>query len=83
MDYRQRIIAPAFRLALPREEDAPALFHLVQQERAHLSRHLAWPETVRCEADTLATVRANRRAYAAGESAVYLVWLQERVSGVL
>lgn len=83
MDYRQRIISPTLRLALPREEDAPALFSLVQQERTHLSRHLAWPETVRCEADTLATVRANRRAYAAGESAVYLLWQQERLSGVL
>lgn len=83
MEYRERIISPTLRLALPRPEDAVALFGLVQRERAHLSVHLAWPPMVRRLEDTQATLRANLAAFDAGESAVYLLWLKGELAGVV
>lgn len=51
---------PHLTLVLQEEHDAPALFSLIQQEKARLRHTLAWPDRVQHVEDTLTTIRKNR-----------------------
>ncbi|WP_244664998.1 hypothetical protein [Candidatus Symbiopectobacterium sp. 'North America'] len=73
---------PHLTLSLQEEHDAPALFSLIQQEKARLRHTLAWPDSVRHIEDTLTTIRENRADFFAGRSAVYLIHWQGEMAGV-
>lgn len=60
----------------------PALFSLIQQEKAHLRHTLAWPDSVRHIEDTLTTIKENRADFFAERSAVYLIRWQGEIAGV-
>lgn len=73
---------PYLTLSLQQEDDAPALFALVQEEKARLRQTLAWPDSVRQVSDTLQTIQNNRADFFAGRSAVYLIRWQGEIAGV-
>lgn len=73
---------PHLTLALQEEHDAPALFSLIQQEKARLRHTLAWPDSVQHTEDTLTTIRKNRADFFAGRTAVYLIRWQGEMAGV-
>lgn len=74
---------PHLTLALQEEQDASALFTLIEQEKPRLRQTLAWPDSVQQVEDTLATIRKNREDFFAGRSAVYLVRWQGEIAGVV
>ena len=74
--------APYLTLTLQQEDDAPALFDLVQQEKTRLRETLAWPDSVREVKDTLATIQQNRKQFFSGLAAVYLIHWQGELAGV-
>ncbi|MCW2475916.1 MULTISPECIES: GNAT family N-acetyltransferase [unclassified Symbiopectobacterium] len=73
---------PHLTLALQEEQDAPALFSLIQLEKARLRHTLAWPDSVRHIEDTLTTIKENREDFFAGRAAVYLIRWQGEIAGV-
>lgn len=75
--------APHLTLTLQEEEDAPALFALVQEEKARLRRTLPWPDSVRQVSDTLHTIQNNRADFFAGRAAVYLMRWHGEIAGVV
>lgn len=75
--------APYLTLTIQEEHDAAELFHLVQEEKAHLRKTLDWPDAVRRIEDTLATIQGNRARFFAGTAAVYLIRWQDAIAGVV
>ncbi len=54
---------PHLTLALQEEDDAPALFSLIQQEKARLRHTLGWPDSVRHIEDTLDNHQRESRGF--------------------
>jgi len=82
-DYSQLNKPPALNLALPEESDAPALFALVQAERARLSKTLAWPPLIVRVEDSLANIRQNRLNFTTGRSATYIIRWNGKIAGIV
>jgi ribosomal-protein-serine acetyltransferase len=62
-------------------EDASAMFQLIQSSRDHLDRWLRWSNTIRSEADALATVALFVTKRAAGTGFHSGIWVADRLAG--
>jgi len=63
------------------EEDAPALFALVEQNRAHLRPWLVWVDATIKEAHSLEYIRAARQEQYDQQSIAYGIFWQEQLVG--
>ncbi|MFC3396184.1 GNAT family N-acetyltransferase [Brenneria rubrifaciens] len=73
---------PHLCLSIQDENDAAAIFNLVQQEKHRLERSMPWPDyEIRME-HSLYTIKANRDAFIAGTSAVYAIRWDDAIVGI-
>ncbi|MDY4314301.1 MULTISPECIES: GNAT family N-acetyltransferase [Pectobacterium] len=74
---------PHLRLTIQEENDADALFSLIQQEKVRLRRTLPWPDSVKTVDDTRETIRANRKAFFDKTAAVYVIRWDDALAGIV
>ncbi|MEQ9744308.1 GNAT family N-acetyltransferase [Pectobacterium actinidiae] len=74
---------PHLRLTIQEENDADALFSLIQQEKVRLRRTLPWPDSVKTVDDTRETIRANREAFFDKTAAVYVIRWDDALAGIV
>ena len=77
------IIRPGVDLRLLEERHAPALFALINQDRAFLRQWLPWVDSTLTEDDSLAFIRAALEQFASGDAITAGIWNQDRFAGVL
>src|ERR1700737_5011817 len=77
-----RQIAPGITLAALKEEDADALFVLVDANRGHLRAWLPWLEDARNATDTLAFIRSARMEAADRVAFSAAIWAGSQLAGV-
>jgi ribosomal-protein-serine acetyltransferase len=70
-------------LRLLEERHAPAIFGLVDQDRAYLREWLPWVDSTLAEDDTLSFVQSMRAQFAANESITAGIWQGGRFAGVV
>ncbi|EHD20788.1 MULTISPECIES: GNAT family N-acetyltransferase [Brenneria] len=74
---------PHLRLSIQDENDAAALFALIQAEKPRLRRTLPWPDSVKDINDTLNTIKTNRDEFFAGVAAVYVIRWDGIIAGIV
>ncbi|KAA8997031.1 GNAT family N-acetyltransferase [Affinibrenneria salicis] len=74
---------PHLRLCVPQMQDAGPLFTLIQREKARLRHTMPWPDSVTQVSDSLTTIEQNRQAFSRGQSAMYLIFWDEELVGVV
>lgn len=74
---------PHLHLRIQDESDASDIFDLIQAEKPRLVQTLAWPLSVQHPSDTLNTIRENRRLFALGLSAVYVIRWDDQIAGIV
>lgn len=77
------IVRPGLDLRLLEERHAPALFALVNQDRAYLRQWLPWVDSTLVEDDSLSFIRATREQFAAGEAITAGIWSANHLAGVI
>jgi ribosomal-protein-serine acetyltransferase len=70
-------------LRLLEERHAPAIFGLVDQDRAYLREWLPWVDSTLAEDDTLSFIQSTRQQFAANESITAGIWKGDRFTGVV
>ena len=70
-------------LRLLEERHAPAIFSLVDQDRAYLREWLPWVDSTLAEDDTLSFIQSMRAQFAANESITAGIWQGDRFIGVV
>ncbi len=81
--FYRRAKPPHLRLSIQEERDAPAVFALVQAERERLRKTLPWPDSVTSVEDSLRTIRQNRILFGQRKSAVYLIFWDDELAGLV
>lgn len=74
-------VRPGLEIRLFEERHAPAVFALVNQERAYLRRWLPWVDTTETADDTLAFIRSSLQHFAAGDGIASGIWYEDRFAG--
>lgn len=76
-------LRPGVELRLLEERHAPALFAVVNRERAHLRRWMSWVDPTTSEDDILAFIRRSLQQFASNEGFSAGVWVDGAVAGVI
>ena len=72
-----------FELRLLEERHAPAVFRVVNRERAHLREWLPWVDATRTEDDSLSFIRSALEQYASNHGFTAGIWNGERLAGTV
>jgi ribosomal-protein-serine acetyltransferase len=72
-----------FELRLLEERHAPALFQVVDRERAQLREWLPWVDATHTEEDSLSFIRSVLEQYASNHGFAAGVWNGERLAGTV
>lgn len=66
-----------------REQDAPELFALVDANREHLTKWLAWVPHTKTEKDILSFILSNIRRRQENTGRIFAMWHEENICGVI
>lgn len=77
------IIRPDLELRILEERHAPAVFALVNQERAHLRQWLPWVDATLDPSDSLVFIRSSLERFAAGSAVTAGIWHRNQLAGVV
>jgi len=72
-----------FELRLLEERHAPALFKVVERERAHLREWLPWVDATKSEEDSLSFIRSVLEQFVTNHGFAAGVWNGERLAGTV
>lgn len=76
-------IRPDLELRILEERHAPAVFALVNQDRAYLRQWLPWVDSTLSADDTLAFIRSSLEQFAGGDATTAGIWLNRDFAGVI
>ncbi|MBE3560457.1 MAG: GNAT family N-acetyltransferase [Ktedonobacteraceae bacterium] len=65
------------------EDDAPALFDLVNRNRAHLRQWLPWVDATRTVEDEVQFVRASLQQYEQNNGPTCAIWYRGQIAGTI
>jgi len=76
-------VRPGVELSLVQESHAPALFALVDRNRAHLRQWLPWVDGTRQESDTLQFIQAQMEQFASNAGFAAIIWENGQIAGTI
>jgi ribosomal-protein-serine acetyltransferase len=76
-------VRDGFELRLLEERHAPALFKVVERERAHLREWLPWVDATKSEEDSLSFIRSVLEQFVTNHGFAAGVWNGERLAGTV
>src|SRR5579883_924719 len=76
-------IRPGLEMRLLEERHAPAVFALVDQDRAYLRQWPPWVDSTETVDDSLAFIRSALEQFAAGDGITAGIWVDNRFAGVI
>jgi ribosomal-protein-serine acetyltransferase len=77
------IVRPGVELSLVEERQAPALFAVVDRDRAHLRQWLPWVDGTREESDTLQFIQAHMEQFASNAGFAAIIWENGQIAGII
>jgi ribosomal-protein-serine acetyltransferase len=76
-------VRPGVELSLVEEPHAPALFAVVDRDRAHLRQWLPWVDGTREESDTLQFIHASMEQFASNAGFASIIWADGQIAGII